>query len=189
MTKVCLFLFALVGTASLASAQTPAVDVRTAFGASNYLHGDIEYIAPTLLVAVRFGGETVAIEPEAVVAWQTETETFSPASGPVTQKSGHRFQSVGVNLLRRWNGRVAPFVGGGVGLYAEHRTFESSFNGFKTSSTFGPRAGAQAIGGIDVRVAPRVRAFGQVRFEVRSFADPGGGSVVQGLGGIAIGLW
>jgi len=128
MTRVFVLLFALAGTASLAAAQTPAVDVRTAFGASNYLHGDIEYIAQTVLVAVRFGGEKIAIEPEAVVAWHSETATFGSASEPVTQKSGRRFQSAGVNILRRWSGRAAPFVGGGVGVYAEHRTFESSFN-------------------------------------------------------------
>jgi hypothetical protein len=46
--------------------------------------------------------------------------------------------------------------------------------------------GAQMMGGLDVRLASRVSGFGEMRYEIRSFADPGGGSVVQGFGGVVI---
>jgi hypothetical protein len=168
----------------------PLVDLRAAFGASHYLHGDLDFNAPTLLVAVRVGAEHVAIEPEIAVAWHSTTERFTGTpSGTVTQTTFRRFQSAGVNLIGRWNGRVAPFVGGGIGLYLERRKFENSIDMFELGRTFGPRPGLQATGGVDVRVTPRVRAFGQMRYEMRSFQDPGGGSVLQGLGGMAIGVW
>jgi len=48
--------------------------------------------------------------------------------------------------------------------------------------------GAQLVAGVDIPIVSRVKAFGQVRYEIRSFEDPGGGSVVQGFGGVAIAL-
>lgn len=175
----------------LASAQSaPRVDLRTAFGISNYLHGDLDFNAPTALVAVRFGGEYVAIEPEFVFAWHSRTETFSGTPlGTVTQTSERKFQSLGVNVVGRWPGRVSPFVGGGLGLYSERRRFESSIGGSNPPRTSGPRTGFQLTGGVDVRILPRLSAFGQARYEMRSFQDPGGGSVIQGLGGIALYLF
>lgn len=175
----------------LAEAQSsPRIDLRTAFGMSNYLHSDLDFNAPTVLVAVRFGGDYVAIEPEFAFAWHSRTQTFPGTPfGTVTQTSERKFQSVGVNVLARRPGRVAPFVGGGFGLYSERRRFESSTGGSNPATTSGPRPGFQLTGGVDVRILPRLRAFGQARYEMRSFQDPGGGSVIQGLGGIAFDLF
>ena len=61
-------------------------------------------------------------------------------------------------------------------------------NGYEQNRTRGPRLGAQLVGGVDIPIVSRLKAFGQFRYEIRSFEDPGGGSVVQGLGGIAIGF-
>ena len=55
----------LLAGPAIASAQpAPVVEVRTAFGISNYLHSDIGYNAPTWLVAVRIGRGAIAIERE-----------------------------------------------------------------------------------------------------------------------------
>jgi hypothetical protein len=173
-----------------AAQSSPQVEVRTAFGMSNYLHGDLDFNAPTALVAVRFGGDYVAIEPEFAYAWHTRAQTFSGTSfGTVTQTSERKFQSLGVNLVGRRPGRVSPFVGGGLGVYSERRRFESSTSGSNPATTSGPRPGLQLTGGVDVRILPRLRAFGQARYEMRSFQDPGGGSVIQGLGGIAFSVF
>lgn len=183
---VCLFLFPVFAEAQ----SSPRIDLRTAFGVSNYLHGDLNFNAPTTLVAMRFGGEYVAIEPEFAFAWHTKTETFSGTPfGTVTQTSERQFQSFGVNLVGRWPGRVSPFVGGGFGFYSERRRFTSSPRGPTPATTSGPRPGFQLTGGVDVRLLPRLRAFGQARYEMRSFQDPGGGSVIQGMGGVALDLF
>ena len=193
MTRVVLFVFvgaaAFLGSASVVSAQAAhtAIEVRSAFGASNYLHGDLGYTAPTLLVAVRLGSGPLVVEPEFTVARYKKTDTFG---GGTTTTSTDRFQAVAVNVLGRWGDRVSAFAGGGVGAYSEHFGYQvSGPQSYKQTRQQGPRLGAQAVAGVDVPVAARIKAFAQFRYEMRSFDDPGGGSVLQGLGGIAIGLW
>ena len=163
----------------------PGIELRTAIGASNYLHGDLTFIAPTVLVAARFGHGPFAVEPEFAVAWHEETQTFGVDTRTITND---RFQSVGVNLIGRSPGRVSAYGGGGVGLYMERSTYrvDAPTNGYEQSRTRGPRLGAQAVAGVDFTLASRVKAFGEFRYEVRSFEDPGGGSVVQGFAGMAI---
>jgi hypothetical protein len=53
----------------------------------------------------------------------------------------------------------------------------------RQASTFG----AQALGCVDVSVTPRLKVFGEFRFEVRSFGDPGG-SMYRILGGLRVPL-
>jgi hypothetical protein len=189
---VVLILLLTIGTSTPALAQEPPlVEVRTAFGATNYLHGDFDFVAPTLLVSARIGRE-VAIEPEFGFASHEDVDTFpgSPTfPGPVTTTSRRRFQSAGVNVVRRWSGQISPFVGGGVGVYWEPRRLETRNPSevIVTSRTEGPRGGVQALAGIDFRINRRIAAFGQVRFEMRTLRDPAGGAF-QGLGGIAFAL-
>jgi hypothetical protein len=85
--------------------DAPAVQVRTAFGASHYLHGDLGYTAPTLLVSVRAGHGALAIEPEFAVSWHEDTQVFGPNTSTT---SNIRFQSFGVNAIGR-----APVKGAG----------------------------------------------------------------------------
>jgi hypothetical protein len=179
-----------VGLASSVAAQTrtpthtPTVEWRTAFGASNYLHGDIDYVAPTVLFAVRAGSNRFAIEPEVALAWHSDRETFPGIAGPVVVESSRQFRSAAVNAIARGRGRVSPFFGGGVGVYSERR--RTTTDGQGQTLTFGPRAGTQIVGGLDMRVARRLTVFGQGRYEVRSFSDVGGGSVFQGFAGVSI---
>ena len=175
----------LLAGAHAASAQPPFIEARTAFGASNYLHGDIDYVAPTVVVAARVGRDRVAIEPEVTLAWHSRSETFPGAivTGPVVVDRSHAFRSVAVNAIARGRGRVSPYIGGGMGIYSERRRFTTA--GQEQTRRFGPRAGTQMVGGLDIRVAPRIKMFAQGRFEVRSFGDPGGGSVSQGFVGLS----
>jgi hypothetical protein len=184
MRRTVFLLFFLTCGVRAVSAQ-PAIEMRGAFGASNYLHADLDYTAPTLLVAARLGAGAFAIEPEFASSWHEETQTFGPN---VTTVSNDRFQSLAVNLIGRTAGRVAGYAGAGVGMYWERSQYRVNdpFAGYEQSRRRGPRPGAQAIAGVDVTVAPRVKAFAQFRYEMRSFEDPGGGSVMQGFAGVSI---
>ena len=103
---------------ALARAQSaPVIELRGAFGASNYLHGDFDFIASTALVSVRVGAGALAIEPEFGIAWHTDDLTFQG----VRQRQEVRFQSVGLNVVRRWPGKVSPFVEAGVGYFTNRR--------------------------------------------------------------------
>ena len=188
MARILSFLATLLAAPAVASAQDlPVVEVRTAFGISNYLHGDIDYNTPTWLLAVRIGHGAIAFEPELTLSRHEETETFGNGTlTPTVQVSTTRYSSAAVNLIGRWGSRVSGYAGGGVGIYTERHRFVQDVGGqvFENDRTQGPRAGAQIVGGIDVPVVSRIKIFGQGRYEIRSFEDPGGGSVVQGFAGV-----
>ena len=188
MKTVLAFAAVLAATSSRARAQeAPVVQVRSAFGASHYLHGDLDYTAPTVLVSVRVGSGAFAIEPEFAVAWHEDTQVFGLNTSTV---SNIRFQGFGVNAIGRSNGPVSVYGGGGLGFYSEYDRYRlvDPVHGYTQTTTRGPRLGAQGLAGVDVPIASHVKAFGQFRYEVRSFEDPGGGSVVQGFAGVAITL-
>jgi len=182
-----LLVFALIVFPAVAHAQdAPLFQVRGAFGASHYLHGDLDYTAPAFLLSMRLGTPAIAIEPEYGFARHQADQAFSS----VVNTERRTFRNVGVNIIRRWSGMASPFVGGGVGIYWEDVHFETRSPGgnFVSDSTNGPRSGAQLAGGVDVRAASWLTIFVQARYEMRSFQDPGGGSVIQGFGGIGIGM-
>jgi hypothetical protein len=165
--RVFIFITLLL-TPVVAAAQSPyapVIEVRTAAGFSNFLHGDIDGIAPSMRVAVRIGTGRFAIEPEVGLAWLEETETFSAGT---TNTERTRFQSLGVNAIGRWPGhRVSPYLGAGLGMYTFRRRNET----VTPSATFSREFNSPGDAG------------------AQSFKDPGGGSVVQGFGGIAVRLW
>ena len=186
LTFITLFVMPVVASAQPVTA--PVLEVRTAAGFSNFLHGDIEGIAPSMRVAVRVGTGRFAIEPEFAAAWLETADAFSG----VRRIERTRFRGFGVNAIGRWPGtRISPYAGAGLGAYVHRRRTEVTTPSGNFSSGFDSpgAAGAQAMGGVDVRVASRASAFGEMRVEIRSFADPGGGSVLQGFGGIAVRLW
>lgn len=165
-----------------AHAQTTAVlEARVALGASHYLHSDLGYTAPALLVSVRAGRGAFAIEPEFAIASHESTEKFNIAT---SMTSNDRFQSAAVNFIGRGHGAMSAYGGGGLGMYWERYRYrlDDSAHSYARSRTQGPRLGAQVVGGVDFTITPRGKAFGQARYEIRSFDDPGGGSVVQAFG-------
>ena len=175
---------------SVAYAQTeqPAIELRGAFGLSHYLHGDLGYSTPGWLAAIRVGRGPVVVEGEFASAHHEDRQVIGLASVDTVTTSGDTFRSAAVNLLGRWGRRTAGFAGAGAGLYWERSEYQldAATGGYQQKTTRGPRLGAQAVAGVDVPLASRIKAFGQFRYEIRSFEDPGGGSVVQGFGGIAI---
>ena len=188
MRRVVLFCVILVcPSLSVAQDDPPALELRGGFGFSHYLHGDLAYTAPTWLAAFRFGRGPMAIEGELTSASHEERQVFGAASGQTITIATDTFRSLGLNLLGRWGDRVSGYAGGGPGAFWEQGSYEvQGRDSFTRRSTRGPRLGAQAVAGVDVTVARRVRAFGQFRYEVRSFEDPGGGSVAQGFAGVSI---
>jgi opacity protein-like surface antigen len=185
--KILVFVCALLlpAIARAQSSDPPRIELRASGGFSNNLHGDIDGTAPSLRVAIRMGPSRFAFEPEFVIARLEERESFSTTIR-VTRTT---FQSIGMNAIVRGQGsRVSPYGGGGVGVYWHRRRTQtvSTQISFQTGFDSDLELGAQALGGLDVRIVSRVSAIAEVRYEMRSFADPGGGSVVQGFGGIAI---
>jgi opacity protein-like surface antigen len=182
-----ILLTGLLCAAPVRAQEAPVLQVRTAFGASHTLHADLDYTSPALLVAFRVGRGPFAVEPEFAMAWHDETQTFRPTTSTT---ASNNFQSFGVNVIGRGTGRVSPYGGGGIGWYYERNGYRLNdpVDGYELSRTFGPRLGAQVVAGVDVPLTSRFKAFGQFRYEVRSFDDPGGGSVVQGFGGVAFTL-
>ena len=193
MTRL-IALLALLAVPATAFAQPgqPAVEIRAAFGGAHYLHGDLGYTAPMWLIAARIGRGRIVVEPEFTTASHEERQVFGPAPGSSTQTttiSSDTYQSAAVNLLGRWGSSAAVYAGGGAGMYWERSRYRvDGVNGYEQNRRRGPRIGAQIVGGVDIPIVARIKAFGQFRYEIRSFQDPGGGSVVQGLGGIAIGF-
>lgn len=180
-------LLAVCPSAAFGQEGPPAVEIRGAFGFSHYLHGDLGYTAPTGLVALRVGSGPFAVEGEFATASHETRQVFGPPAAQTVTVSSDAFRSLSANVLGRWGHRVSAFAGGGPGLFWEKSRYEvQAANGYEQNSTRGPRLGGQMVGGVDVTIVPRVKAFGQFRYEVRSFQDPGGGSVVQGFGGVSI---
>ena len=189
MSRVFVLIMLLAAPAVASAQDLPVVELRTAFGISNYLHGDIDYTTPTWLVAVRVGTGAIAFEPEFAYARHENTETFGLGSAsPTVETSSTTYKSFAVNVVGRWGSRASGYVGGGAGLYSEDHRFRQTNNDrvFENTRNQGPRAGAQLVGGVDIPVASRIKVFGQARYEIRSFEDPGGGSVVQGFAGVAL---
>ena len=171
--------------AVFAQSDQPIVEIRTAFGGSHYLHADLDYTAPTFLISARVGHGALAVEPELALASHEGTQTFGPSTSTTSTRT---FHSIGINVIGRSSGPVSFYGGGGPGFYVEHGTYrlnDPTF-GYEQKSTYGPRLGAQGLAGVDFAITSRVKAFGQFRYEVRSLEDPGGGSVVQGFGGVSI---
>ena len=186
MKLIPALLIAFAAFASTAAAQpAPVLQIRSAVGASTYLSGDIGYTAPMTIVSARIGTGSVALEPEFAFARHQAHAVFSLGQ----EDSRRTFQSVGVNVVRRWRGRIAPYVGGGVGVFVDHlhtTTVSRDAETFVFDRAGGPTAGVQAFGGADVRVAGRISILGQGRYELRSLSDLGGGSAWQVMGGVAV---
>ncbi len=166
-------------------------------GVSDPFHGDFDFHAAGWEVAAR-GTPAAHLTVEAFAStWRHTTETRRiglPLQGPsgvigtvgeVSLRARDQVQTFGVSLLPTFSaGRATFVVGGGVNvMFFQHR-FEQElrdcaattaitcgrFSNAHTSSDLGTHAEA----GIDVRVMPRVTAFGQYRLLV-PVRDPGSG--------------
>jgi hypothetical protein len=116
-----------------------------------------------------------AVEPELARWVEGDAPGLQALDSAVYETRRRAVTIAGGNLLfRAGTGRVAGFVGGGAGLHFIHDLFDSPVNpstgapiggpGVATSET---RLGLQAVGGVEVPVAPRLHAFAAIRGEVR----------------------
>ena len=191
--RECVAVLVLVLTPGVVQAgQEGAVDVGGAAGFAQSLHGDLDFgdaaVSGTGRVRV---SRRVAFEGQ-VGYWQHRRhETFLTSRGEVVQtRLTHRFPNVTASMLAvsDRDARVGPYGGAGLGLFYHISRYEQSATSqfpAVSNSNWHIGAGATLVGGVDVRVATRVKAFGEFRFDVQSFRDPGS-SVYRALGGIRV---
>jgi hypothetical protein len=170
--------------------QDGLLEVGGAAGYAKSLHGDLDFgdVAVSGSARVRLG-RFVAFEGH-VSYWQhTAHDTFRIASATFESRTARRFPSVAANVLAIADGgaRVAPYGGAGVGVFYHFSQYEQS--GPHTfpydRSDWRVSMGAQLVGGVDVRVARRLKAYGEFRFDLQSFQDPGSSST-RVLGGLRV---
>lgn len=191
-------IFASVGTAAAQDAGA-RFTVGGGAGISNPLHGDLQFQAPAWEISAR-GRPAAHLTIEAFVSeWRHTIETTrlgvmvqGPAgplgtAGALSQRTRYLTQAFGASLLPTFTiGRASIVVGGGANvMFIQHRfeqrldncvpatatplTCGSFSNAYSDSSP-----GLHAVAGLDVRIAPRLIAFGEYRL-VAPVKDPGSG--------------
>ena len=206
MTRLLRHVALLLLLAAPGAAQTlgpPRLTIGGSGGVSNPLHGDWQFIAPSWDVAVR-GQVASHLAVEGFFSrWRHATTTRQigvPLSGPgligrvglVEIEDLTQVSTVGFSFQPTFStGRVTVAAGGGPAMLifrSDYRqrlsdcepliaascgTFETN----RSNGTFGVHFG----GAVDVRLAPRLTAFGQVRLAVPT-EDPGSGHLAATVG-------
>jgi hypothetical protein len=194
-------------TAAAGQDREPRFTIGGGAGVSDPFHGDFDFHAPGWEVAAR-GRPLAHLTVEAFASmWRHTTETSRtglPLQGPngvigtvgeLSQRTQDQTQTFGASLLPTFSAGRATFVAGGGAnvMFLQHR-FEQElrdcvgpaaitcgrFSNARTSSVLG----THVVAGIDVRVMPRVTAFGQYRILV-PVRDPGSGHAAV-LAGVRI---
>jgi hypothetical protein len=207
-TGVLMAVLAIAGTAG-AQDLDARFTIGGAAGVSNPFHGDLQFQAPAWEIAAR-GRPSARLTIEAFAAeWRHTTETRRigvPLQGPdgpigtageLSQRTRYLMQSFGASLLPTFTiGRVSIVAGGGANVaFIQHR-FEQRLENCVTTSPVpcgsyandhtSSSPGLHAVAGIDVRIAPRLIAFGQYRI-LAPVNDPGSGYAAA-LGGLRLAL-
>jgi len=161
-------------------------------GYARALHGDLDFGDAALSGTARARvARNVALEAQ-VGYWQhTDLKSFpNGRGGMIETRQTRSFPSVTFSVLAvsGRNARVGPYGGAGVGVYYIKSRFVTSST--PTSPEFvrdrwDLAMGAQFFGGVDVRVANRLKVFGECRFAIESFRDPGA-SGFRALGGVRV---
>ena len=203
--RVAALFLLMLAAPSFAGAQTfePArLTIGAAGGVSDPLHGDFQYIAPSWDVSVQGQVARHLIVEGFLSRWRHSSETFRmgvPLNGPAGTvgrigemriESGETVSMAGFTFLPTISrGRFTIAGGGGPAMmifrsdYAQRLTdctpaslcFDNE--GHRSNGTFA----AQLAGSVDVRLAARLTAFGQVRVGV-PIEDPGSGHVAATVG-------
>ena len=190
--RACLAVFVMLFFPAVGAGQDVGVDVSGAAGFAQSLHGDLDFgdVAVSGTARARVSRH-VAFEAQ-FGYWQHGTrQTFLTNAGDaVHTRLTHGFPSVTASVLAVSAGdvRVGPYGGGGVGVFYHRTRYEQSATSqFPAVSNSNARVGVGAtlVGGVDVRVSRRVKVFGEFRFDVQSFRDPGS-SYTRVLGGIRL---
>ena len=184
----CLAVFVLLVIPTVVRAeQNGGVELGGGVGYARALHGDLDFGDVAVSGTGRVRVARHVIFEGQVGYWQhRESETFRTNRGEIVQTSTtRRFPSVTASVIAVSDrGGVVPYAGAGVGVFYHISKYEQTATGqFPAFSDSDWRIGlgAELVGGMDVRVATRVKAFGEFRFDVQSFRDPGS-SVYRALG-------
>ena len=186
----------VVSFAGTAHAQGSNDDVSLELGfGTGYaraLHGDLDFgdaaISGTARARV---ARHVALEAQLGYWRHTELRSYPNDRGGVYETRQTRsFPSVtfSVVAVSDRDARIGPYGGAGVGVYyIQTRYVQSPSGGIpdRVSSRWNLGMGGQFFGGVDVRVANHVKLFGEARFAIESFQDPGS-SGVRVLGGVRV---
>jgi hypothetical protein len=204
-------LMAILATAATATAQDldARFTISGAAGMSNPFHGDLQFKAPAWEIAAR-GRPSAHLTIEAFASeWRHSTETrrigvpLQDPAGPIgtagelSQRTRYLMQAFGASLLPTFTiGRVSIVAGGGANVAFIQRRFEQRLENCATPTpvTCGSYAndhtdsspGLHAVAGVDVKIAPRLIAFGQYRI-LAPVSDPGSGYAVA-FGGLRLAL-
>jgi hypothetical protein len=191
--RECVAVLVLVLTPGVVQAgQEGAVDVGGAAGFAQSLHGDLDFgdaaVSGTARVRV---SRRVAFEGQFGYWQHRRPDAFLTSRGEVVQtRLTHKFPNVTASVLAvsDRDARVGPYGGAGVGVFYHISNYEQSgtsqFPGV-SDSDWRIGVGATLVGGVDVRVSTRATAFGEFRFDVQSFRDPGS-STYRALGGVRL---
>jgi Outer membrane protein beta-barrel domain len=172
--------------------QDAQLDVSGAAGYATSLHGDLDFggAAVAATARVRMSAH-VALEAQ-VGYWQhRERATFRTSGKDVVEtQTRHAFPSaiVSVVAVSDRHARIGPYGGAGVGMFYHSKRYQQSATSASPAyerSDNRVTLGGELVGGVDVRVANRIKTFGEVRFDIQSFQDPGASSV-RVLGGLRV---
>jgi len=200
-------LSAVLGATAAAAQPATSDRLTVAFGVgvADPFHADFEFTAFTWAAAVRKGVfRHLAIEGR-VTDWTHTSNVLllnQPLSGPtgilgsvgrITARTRRDSWSMGVNALATGTtGRLTLSAGGGGGVMLVHRRFTQTGEECTAAvlqacetfvSTFGSASMlVQGVGGADLTLTRRLRAFGEFRLAF-PLSDPGSGdaSLVAGM--------
>ena len=191
--RACLAVFVVLLIPTVVRAgQDAGVEWGGAAGFAESLHGDLDFgdVAVSGTARVRVSRH-VAFEGQFGYWQHRGRNVFLTNRGEtVHTRLAHRFPNVTASALAvsDRDARVGPYGGAGVGVFYHVSTYEQSATSqfpAVSNSNWRVSVGAQLVGGVDVRVARRVKAFGEFRFDVQSFRDPGSSSY-RALGGVRL---
>ena len=186
----------VVMAASTAHAQQSddSVSLELGFGTgyARALHGDLDFGDAAVSGTARARlAPHVALEAQVGYWRDTEVRSYPNLRGGVYETRQTRaFPSVtfSVVAVSHRDARVGPYGGAGVGVYyIQTRYVQSPSGGIpdSVSSRWNLGMGGQFFGGVDVRAAKYLKLFGEARFAIESFQDPGS-SGFRVLGGARV---
>lgn len=169
------------------------------------MHANFDFVAPEWQVSVRARLADGVMFEGFVNEWRHTTETvllnqtitgptgLLTRAGRIGEQTQRATRVIGFNVLGgRTTGRLSWAAGGGIGAMEFRRDYTQSTSEcvpdlpqicreFRNEFTNGSFS-LQALAGLDVRVAPRLHAFGQFLLAIPT-ADPGSGhsSVTGGV--------
>jgi hypothetical protein len=191
LSAVVLVLFA--ATAQAQEQESARLELGAGAGYARSLHGDLYFGGAAISGTARVRMSSIVAFEAQVGYWQhTDHESFRTQTGDIVNISdSDRFTSVTASVIGRAPRRmkIAPYGGGGVGFFhrysnREQTTGSTSFPPY-SSRRFFASMGGQVLGGVDVHTHERLSVFGEFRFEVHSFEDPGS-AAYRAFGGVRV---